>query len=339
MSVHSNESRNTVSPSFQLDLDYLLNEFVEADRDDEASQVLFVVTRHISSLRRIYRQVQYSVSHVSQACPTFTGRCNIQYPMYLKPAPHLQAGVIFSIPCISSLRHIYRQAQYLVSHVSQACAAFTGRCNIQYPMYLKPAPHLQAGAIFSIPCISSLRRIYRQVQYSVSHVSQVCPTFTGRCNIQDPMYLKPAPHLQAGAIFRIPCISSLRCIYRQVQYSVSHVSQACATFTGRCNIQYPMYLKPAPHLQAGAIFRIPCISSLRHIYRQVQYSVSHVSQACAAFTGRCNIQYPMYLKPVPHLQAGAIFSIPCISSLRHIYRQVQYSVSHVSQACATFTGR
>ncbi|WAR23968.1 RS10B-like protein [Mya arenaria] len=43
-----------VSPSFQLDLDYLLNEFVEADRDDEASQVLFVITRHISSLRRIY---------------------------------------------------------------------------------------------------------------------------------------------------------------------------------------------------------------------------------------------------------------------------------------------
>lgn len=55
VSVHSNESRNTVSPSFQLDLDHLLNEFVEADRDDEASQVLFVITRHISSLRRIYR--------------------------------------------------------------------------------------------------------------------------------------------------------------------------------------------------------------------------------------------------------------------------------------------
>ena len=54
ISVHSNESRNTISPSFQLDLDYLLNEFTEADRDDEASQVMFVVTRHISSLRRIY---------------------------------------------------------------------------------------------------------------------------------------------------------------------------------------------------------------------------------------------------------------------------------------------
>ena len=54
ISVHSNESRNTISPSFQLDLDYLLNEFTEADRDDEASQVMFVITRHISSLRRIY---------------------------------------------------------------------------------------------------------------------------------------------------------------------------------------------------------------------------------------------------------------------------------------------
>jgi len=63
MSVHSNESRNTSSPSFQLDLDYLLNEFVEADRDDEASQVLFVVTRHISSLRRIYR---YSETPLNQ---------------------------------------------------------------------------------------------------------------------------------------------------------------------------------------------------------------------------------------------------------------------------------
>ncbi|XP_076440634.1 radial spoke head 10 homolog B-like isoform X2 [Babylonia areolata] len=54
VSVHSNESRNTVSPNFQLEIDNLLNELPEADREEEASQVLYVITRHISSLRKIY---------------------------------------------------------------------------------------------------------------------------------------------------------------------------------------------------------------------------------------------------------------------------------------------
>nr|KAG5709598.1 hypothetical protein BaRGS_001648 [Batillaria attramentaria] len=54
VSVHSNESRNTVSPNFQLEIDALLNEFPEADREEEASQVMYVITRHISSLRKIY---------------------------------------------------------------------------------------------------------------------------------------------------------------------------------------------------------------------------------------------------------------------------------------------
>jgi len=39
MSVHSNESRNTYSPSFQLDVDHLLEEFAESDREEEAAQV------------------------------------------------------------------------------------------------------------------------------------------------------------------------------------------------------------------------------------------------------------------------------------------------------------
>ena len=40
MSVHSNESRNTYGPSFQLEANDLLQEFTETDREEEASQVL-----------------------------------------------------------------------------------------------------------------------------------------------------------------------------------------------------------------------------------------------------------------------------------------------------------
>lgn len=54
VSVHSNESRNTVSPNFQLEIESLLNEFPEADREEEASQVMYVITRHTSSLRKVY---------------------------------------------------------------------------------------------------------------------------------------------------------------------------------------------------------------------------------------------------------------------------------------------
>ncbi|KAK6188921.1 hypothetical protein SNE40_004999 [Patella caerulea] len=53
-SVHSNESRNTISPSFQLEIDELLNEFVETDREDEVNQVMYVILRHVTSLKKIY---------------------------------------------------------------------------------------------------------------------------------------------------------------------------------------------------------------------------------------------------------------------------------------------
>ncbi|XP_060605210.1 radial spoke head 10 homolog B-like isoform X2 [Ruditapes philippinarum] len=82
VSVHSNESRNTTSPSFQLDLDYLLNEFVEADRDEEASQVLFVITRHISSLRRIYSYYS-SLGHEESPDNTFVMN-KMQFWRFLK---------------------------------------------------------------------------------------------------------------------------------------------------------------------------------------------------------------------------------------------------------------
>ena len=43
LSVRSNDSHNTYSPSFQLDVGHLLEEFPESDRDEEATQVLFDV--------------------------------------------------------------------------------------------------------------------------------------------------------------------------------------------------------------------------------------------------------------------------------------------------------
>ena len=39
VSVHSNESRNTATPSFQLDIEHLLSEFTESDREEEGNQV------------------------------------------------------------------------------------------------------------------------------------------------------------------------------------------------------------------------------------------------------------------------------------------------------------
>lgn len=54
MSIASNESRNTYGPSFQLEVEGLLAEFTETDREEEATQVIFVIMRHITSLRTIY---------------------------------------------------------------------------------------------------------------------------------------------------------------------------------------------------------------------------------------------------------------------------------------------
>ena len=40
MSIASNESRNTYGPSFQLEVEPLLQEFPEIDREEEAAQVV-----------------------------------------------------------------------------------------------------------------------------------------------------------------------------------------------------------------------------------------------------------------------------------------------------------
>ena len=39
MSIASNESRNTYGPSFQLEVESLLQEFPDVDREEEAAQV------------------------------------------------------------------------------------------------------------------------------------------------------------------------------------------------------------------------------------------------------------------------------------------------------------
>ncbi|XP_041359048.1 radial spoke head 10 homolog B-like isoform X2 [Gigantopelta aegis] len=54
ISIHSNESCNTISPSFQLEVDHLLCEFPNLDREDEIAQVMYVVFRNVTSLRKIY---------------------------------------------------------------------------------------------------------------------------------------------------------------------------------------------------------------------------------------------------------------------------------------------
>lgn len=53
-SVHSNSSKNTVGPSFQLEIDHLLVMLPDSDRDEELNQVLCVITRYITGLKKIY---------------------------------------------------------------------------------------------------------------------------------------------------------------------------------------------------------------------------------------------------------------------------------------------
>ncbi|GFS01954.1 radial spoke head 10 homolog B-like [Elysia marginata] len=54
MSVHSNDSKNTTSPSFQLEINTLLTTLPPDDIEHEVNQVLYSITRHVTALRRIY---------------------------------------------------------------------------------------------------------------------------------------------------------------------------------------------------------------------------------------------------------------------------------------------
>ncbi|XP_006814467.1 radial spoke head 10 homolog B-like, partial [Saccoglossus kowalevskii] len=53
-SVLSNESRNTLGPSLTLDIDHLLDDFSDEDREEELKQVMFVILRHITTLKKVY---------------------------------------------------------------------------------------------------------------------------------------------------------------------------------------------------------------------------------------------------------------------------------------------
>ncbi|CAH1773311.1 unnamed protein product, partial [Owenia fusiformis] len=54
MSVQSNESKNTMGPTLQLELQHLLMELDDRDKEEESSQVMYVMMRHISGLRQVY---------------------------------------------------------------------------------------------------------------------------------------------------------------------------------------------------------------------------------------------------------------------------------------------
>ncbi len=53
MSIASNESRNTYGPSFQLEVEHLLQEFTETDREEEATQVHDTIINFCCSIKGV----------------------------------------------------------------------------------------------------------------------------------------------------------------------------------------------------------------------------------------------------------------------------------------------
>lgn len=54
LTSRSDDSRNTLGPSLTLDIDHLLKQFTDTEREDELQQVMFVVLRHITVLKKAY---------------------------------------------------------------------------------------------------------------------------------------------------------------------------------------------------------------------------------------------------------------------------------------------
>nr|XP_054772682.1 LOW QUALITY PROTEIN: radial spoke head 10 homolog B-like [Lytechinus pictus] len=54
LTARTDESRNTLGPSLTLDLQHLLNEFSAEEKEDELQQVMFVILRHMSALKKVY---------------------------------------------------------------------------------------------------------------------------------------------------------------------------------------------------------------------------------------------------------------------------------------------
>lgn len=73
LSVHSNESRNTISPSFQLNIEHLLAEFTDTDREEESSQVRSAWQTDKRTDRRTQHTPAKSIPYMySQKC---NGKC------------------------------------------------------------------------------------------------------------------------------------------------------------------------------------------------------------------------------------------------------------------------
>ncbi|XP_072016085.1 radial spoke head 10 homolog B-like isoform X2 [Amphiura filiformis] len=80
--ARSDSSRNTLGPSMTLDLDHLLNDFNENDREEEVKQVLFVILRHMTTLKKVYNYYS-SLGHDASPDNTFI-MTRLQFWRFLK---------------------------------------------------------------------------------------------------------------------------------------------------------------------------------------------------------------------------------------------------------------
>ncbi|XP_071807191.1 radial spoke head 10 homolog B-like isoform X1 [Asterias amurensis] len=78
----SDSSRNTLGPSLTLELNHLLTEFNENDRDEEIRQVMFVVLRHITTFKKVYN-FYGSLGHDASPDNTFI-MTRLQFWRFLK---------------------------------------------------------------------------------------------------------------------------------------------------------------------------------------------------------------------------------------------------------------
>ncbi|XP_038047444.1 radial spoke head 10 homolog B-like [Patiria miniata] len=78
----SDASRNTLGPSLTLELDHLLNDFSENDREEEIRQVMFVVLRHITTFKKVYN-FYGSLGHDASPDNTFI-MTRLQFWRFLK---------------------------------------------------------------------------------------------------------------------------------------------------------------------------------------------------------------------------------------------------------------
>ncbi|XP_033125967.1 radial spoke head 10 homolog B-like [Anneissia japonica] len=85
------ESRNTLGPSLTLDIDHLLNQFDDSDREEELQQVMFVTLRHITHLRKVYSYYS-SLGHDTATDNTFI-MTRLQFWRFLKDCQFHCSGI------------------------------------------------------------------------------------------------------------------------------------------------------------------------------------------------------------------------------------------------------